>query len=152
MRGIFLDTYTYMWKCFGEISKSYFFFKPRQSHRHNLAFIILLYVKPKFIHFSNFWSISRWEDAFVLALTLAAIYGCLEGPHMVHDSRSCSWFFFHTVHKFLVVFVIAMALVYFSYLGQVIALISVRYACNSSQVIYLQMFQRRPFPKPGFFH
>ncbi|XP_011423275.1 uncharacterized protein LOC128166667 [Crassostrea angulata] len=91
----------------------------RSGDRYMLAAIVCdagLVIAVKFI-MDSFWSVSRWEDAFVLALTLAAIFGCLEGPHMVHDSRSFSWFFFHTVHKFLVVFVIAMALVYFSYLG-----------------------------------
>ncbi|KAK3089088.1 hypothetical protein FSP39_000645 [Pinctada imbricata] len=91
----------------------------RTGDRYLLSAIICdigLVICCKFI-VDSVWSVGRWEDAFVLALAIGLIYACLEGPHVVHNSRSFSWFFFHAVHKFLVIFVIIMALMYFRHLG-----------------------------------
>nr|KAG5705873.1 hypothetical protein BaRGS_030763 [Batillaria attramentaria] len=83
--------------------------------RYLLAALICdagLVIMLKFVT-ENYWRISTWEDALFLAVWVALLYFCLEGPHVVHNARSFSWFFFHAVHKLAVVFVMLFALVYF---------------------------------------
>ena len=61
----------------------------------------------------RFYSVHNWEDALMLAGCLALIYACLEAPHVVHNHKSFSRFLFHALHKFGLIFVMAMSLVYF---------------------------------------
>ena len=66
-----------------------------------------------FVLCSNYWSVRKLEDAAMLAVCVGLLYACLEAPHSVWDHRSFSRFFFRTVHKMAVVFVMSMALHHF---------------------------------------
>ncbi|XP_071117628.1 uncharacterized protein [Haliotis cracherodii] len=61
----------------------------------------------------NYWSVGRWEDAAILSCFLTLVYMTLQAPHIVHNSNSFSHCFAHSVHKFCVMFVMLLALVYF---------------------------------------
>ncbi|XP_060074572.1 uncharacterized protein LOC132554282 [Ylistrum balloti] len=91
----------------------------RTGERYLLTALVcdaLLVVLLKFVT-DQFYPIGRWEDGVMLSLFFALMYAALEAPHCVHNHRSFSWFFFHTIHKFLVCFVVVFALFYFRYLG-----------------------------------
>ncbi|KAK3591183.1 hypothetical protein CHS0354_029037 [Potamilus streckersoni] len=61
----------------------------------------------------QYWSVGRWEDAAILSLWLSLLFACLEAPHVVHNHNSFTHFFFHTLHKFSIMFVMICVLVYF---------------------------------------
>jgi hypothetical protein len=55
----------------------------------------------------------KWEDAAMLGGCLALFYAALDAPHSVWNARSFSAFFFHCLHKALLIFVMSFALFYF---------------------------------------
>ncbi|XP_076440324.1 uncharacterized protein LOC143279899 [Babylonia areolata] len=87
----------------------------RIGERYLLSALICdagLVVMIKFV-MENHWRVSSWEDALFLSMWMALLYFCLEGPHVIHNARSFSRFFFHALHKLSVAFVMCWALVYF---------------------------------------
>ena len=79
-------------------------------------FMVLIF---SFMFICSFvWSVGRWEDAMMLSLFLAGLFACLEAPrwHLNHGDV-LGRFFSYLIHKFLLMFVMIFALVYFRYLG-----------------------------------
>ncbi|XP_013409042.1 uncharacterized protein LOC106172751 [Lingula anatina] len=58
----------------------------------------------------KYYSVSYrdWESAAWLAGLTAALYACLEAPHVVHNGHSLRNFTFHVFHKFVIVFAIVL--------------------------------------------
>ncbi|XP_064606602.1 uncharacterized protein LOC135471338 [Liolophura sinensis] len=60
------------------------------------------------------WSVGGWQEALILSLWLSLFFVCLEGPHTVHNSLdTLSHFSGHVAHKFTLIFVMILSLVYF---------------------------------------
>lgn len=86
----------------------------RGSERHFLSAILAdvgLAVILQWI-MGSLWRVSKPEDAVWLAVGLALLYACLEGPHAIYSAHSTSAFFFHTLHKFVLVLTMVLTLWY----------------------------------------
>jgi len=60
----------------------------------------------------SLWRVYSPEDAVFLSLGITLLYACLEAPHYVYSARSTSTFFFHALHKFVLVLTMVLTLWY----------------------------------------
>lgn len=88
-------------------------------HKSNYSLYLSFYrFNFGFLCYSRFISVNHWEEAVRFSVWMALAVAALEGPHVVYGISTFSYFILHILHKFTMVCVMLLVMIYFKYWGQ----------------------------------